>query len=431
MSALLPSILLRLGAATAVFTLLAGLLMLARRPLRTRYGAAAVYAAWLALPIGMALCCWPRHALPAPAPGLALAPVSLDAIAVAIGSAAPAAAPDLTRIVLGLWLAGAAASAAMLLVRQRACWRAIGPLRPGPQGAWLSMRPDTGPLLAGLARPRIVLPADFAQRYDPAEQAAVLAHERVHARRGDLWWNALAALLGCLFWFHPLAGPARRRYLADQELACDSAVLRTGLHAPRTYGNALLKTITTASLPVGCTMQAISPIKERIMHLQHPHQSAGSRRVRLAVAAALAGFTLAGAGLGWAATGEAAASASAATPAATAATAGGYRLAMDVSVDGGAVRHEEALTSGAYHLAGLRNSEGQDCEADLTLRDAANASVMVQVMLVCAGKPAAAPRLMGKLGEPITVAIGRSEVQPDGSHAATKGFRLSMKIDKA
>jgi beta-lactamase regulating signal transducer with metallopeptidase domain len=429
MSALLPAILLRLGAATVVFTLLAGLLMLARRPLRARFGAAAVYALWLAVPIGLALCCWPRHALPAPAAGFALPLAAADAIAT--GTAAPVAAPDLTRIVLGAWLAGAAASAAMLLVRQRACWRAIGPLRPGPAGAWLSLRPDMGPLLAGLARPRIVLPADFAQRYDPAEQAAVLAHERVHARRGDLWWNALAALLGCLFWFHPLAGAARRRYLADQELACDGAVLRTGLHAPRTYGNALLKTITTASLPVGCTMQAISPIKERIMHLQHPHHSTGSRRVRLAVAAALAGFTLAGAGLGWAATGEAAASAGATTATATAAAAGGYRLAMDVSVDGGAVRHEEAVTSGAYHLAGLRNSEGQDCEADLTLRDAANASVMVQVMLVCEGKPAAAPRLMGKLGEPMTIAIGRSEQQADGSHVIAKGFRLSMKIDKA
>jgi bla regulator protein BlaR1 len=293
------------------------------------------------------------------------------------------------------------------------------------------MRPDAGPLLAGLARPRIVLPADFERRYDPAEQAAVLAHERVHARRGDLWWNALAALLGCVFWFHPLAGPARRRYLADQELACDSTVLRSGLHAPRTYGNALLKTITTASLPVGCTMQAISPIKERIMHLQHPHHTTGSRRARMAVAAALAGFTLAGAGLGWAATGEAGAAAATTAGSTAAATAGSYRLAMDVSVDGGAVRHEEAVTLGAYHLAGLRNGEGQDCEADLTLRDAANASVMVQVMLVCDGKPAAAPRLMGKLGEAMTIAIGRTEKQADGSYVTAKGFRLSMKIDKA
>jgi hypothetical protein len=40
MSALLPAMLLRLGAATLVFTLLAGLLMLGRRLLRARFGAA-------------------------------------------------------------------------------------------------------------------------------------------------------------------------------------------------------------------------------------------------------------------------------------------------------------------------------------------------------------------------------------------------------
>jgi beta-lactamase regulating signal transducer with metallopeptidase domain len=414
------AVLLRLGAAVLVFTLLAGFLALARRPLRARVGAGAVYALWLALPIGLALYCWPGHRVAGPAAGFALPAAAIEAVAV--GTAAPAAAPDAAAAVVGLWLAGAIACAAVQMLRQRAALRALGPLRPGPQGAWLSLRPDAGPLLAGLLRPRIVLPSDFKDRYTPPEQAAVLAHERVHARRGDLWWNALAALLGCLFWFHPLAGPARRRYLEDQELACDSAVLRGGLHAPRTYGNALLKTLTTASLPVGCTMQAISPIKERIMHLHHPQHRTGSRRVRLAVAAALAGFTLAGAGLGWAATGQAG-------PAAAA--GGDYRLALDLSVDGGPARHEEAVTRGGYHLAGLRDAEGRDCEADLALKDAPNAGVMVQVALVCGGKPAGTPRLMGKLGEPVTIAIGRSEKQADGSFVTVKGFRLSMKVDKA
>jgi hypothetical protein len=283
------------------------------------------------------------------------------------------------------------------------------------------MRPDAGPLLAGLLRPRIVLPCDFKERYTPPEQAAVLAHERVHAARGDLWWNALAALLGCLFWFHPLAGPARRRYLEDQELACDGAVLGSGEHAPRIYGTALLKTLTTASLPVGCAMQANSPIKERIMHLHHPHHQTGTRRARLAVAVALAGFTLAGAGLGWAATGQAG----------PAASPGDYRLAMDLSVDGGPARHEEAVTRGTYRLAGLRDDVGRDCDADLALNDVPHAGVMVQVALVCEGKPAATPRLMGKLGESMTIAIGRTEKQADGSFVTVKGFRLSMKVDKA
>jgi beta-lactamase regulating signal transducer with metallopeptidase domain len=406
----------RLGAATLVFTLLAGALMLARRPLRARFGAGAVYALWLALPIGLALCCWPTHAVAlADAPGAPFA----AAAAVAALAPAPGAGLDLSRLVpaiLPAWLAGAAVSALMLFRRQRACWRGLGPLRPGPEGAWLSLRPDAGPMLIGLPRPRIVLPADFALRYDAAEQAAVLAHERLHARRGDLWWNALAALLGCLFWFHPLAGPARRRYLADQELACDSAVLLSGRHATRVYGNALLKTLTTASLPVGCTMQASSPIKERLMHLQ---QLAAPRGARLFAAAALAGFTLAGAGLGWAATGE------------TAAAPGDYRLSMDLSVDGGAPRHQEAVTRGAYRLTGLRNEEGRDCDAELALTQGKGATVIVQVKLFCDRKLASNPRMIGKLGEAMTIAVGTGVQQPDGTRVMTKGFRLSMKVDKA
>jgi bla regulator protein BlaR1 len=415
-AALASALLLRLGMASLVFTLLAGALMLVRRALRKRVGAAVVYALWLALPIGLALCCWPRHEVQIAVTALALAPAAFDAVGLPV-LRGESAGPDLARLVLFVWLAGVLAAACMLLLRQRAFLRALGPLRPGPQGAWLSMRPDAGPLLVGLLWPRIVLPADFVLRYDAAEQAAVLAHERLHARRGDLWWNALAALIACLFWFHPLTGAARRRFLVDQELACDSAVLGSGLHAPRAYANALLKSLTTASLPVGCAMQAISPIKERIMHLQ---DLVSPRRARIAVAVLLAGFSVAGAGLGWAATGQAPLSG-----------AGRYRLAMDLSIDGGAPTHDEVLTQGSYRLMGLRDEAGRDCEADLTLEDSKDATVAVQIKLVCDGKLASNPRMMARLGEPMTVAIGRNAKQADGSYVMAKGFRLSMRVDKA
>ncbi|MCS0590946.1 M56 family metallopeptidase [Massilia norwichensis] len=416
-AALVSALLLRLGIASLVFTLLAGSLILVRRPLRRRIGAAAVYALWLALPIGLALCCWPRHQVAQPAV-LALAPAPLDGVAL---PALPVEAANLNLgyLVAVLWLAGAVAAGCLLLLRQRAFLLALGPLRPGRQGAWLSMRPDAGPMLVGLLRPRIVLPADFLLRYDAAEQAAVLAHEALHARRGDLWWNALAALIGCLFWFHPLAGAARRRFLADQELACDSAVLGSGQHAPRAYANALLKSLTTASLPVGCTMQAISPTKERIMHLQ---DSVSPRRARIAIAVLLAGFSVAGAGLGWAASGEA-------LP--LAAPGGQYRLATDLSIDGGAPSHDEVLTAGSHRLAGLRDGEGRDCEAELTLAEGKDATVAVQIKLVCDGKLASNPRMVARFGEPMTLAIGRNEKQADGSYVTAKGFRLSMRVDKA
>lgn len=39
--------------------------------------------------------------------------------------------------------------------------------------------------------------------------------------------------------------------------------------------------------------------------------------------------------------------------------------------------------------------------------------------------------MVGKFGEPMTVAIGRNEKQADGSQVTVKGFRLSMRVDKA
>ena len=96
-----------------------------------------------------------------------------------------------------------------------------------------------------------------------------------------------------------------------------------------------------------------------------------------------------------------------------------------------APRHDEVLTEGSYRLVGLRDERGHDCEADLALEDGKDATVAVQLKLVCDGKPAANPRMVARLGEPMTVAVGRNEKQADGSHVVTKGFRLSMRVDKA
>src|SRR3546814_1588426 len=41
-----------------------------------------------------------------------------------------------------------------------------------------------GPLACGVFRPVIVLPVDFALRFDPQEQAMAIAHERAHHQIG-------------------------------------------------------------------------------------------------------------------------------------------------------------------------------------------------------------------------------------------------------
>jgi beta-lactamase regulating signal transducer with metallopeptidase domain len=410
----------RLAVATLVFTVVSGLLMLARRRLRTRLGAEAVYGLWLAVPLGVALCCWPVHRVLVP---LRLPPAAPAPAAPATAALPPAASvlPHAATLLLGAWLLGAAAAALLLVLRQRRCQRALGPLRCAGEDTWLSARSDLGPMLVGLPRPRIVLPADFAERYTPDEQAAILAHERTHRRRGDLWWNALAALLRCVFWFHPLAFVAQRRYLADQELACDSAVLRASRLSPRTYAQALLKTQTGAGLPLACTMQAGAALKERILNLQ---QGAAPRRMRVAALLMLALLGAAGGRIAWAASRQVV-EVGAAAPDAVA-----LKASIDLSVDGAAPRHEERSARGALHLGGLRDAEGRACEAELMPRLARGDVVDLRMRLVCDGQPAGYPRLLARLGEPATIAIGRTERQADGSYVTTHGFKLTVRFDK-
>lgn len=412
------ALLTRLGLATLAFTVLAGGLVLARRALRERLGAEAAYALWLLVPLGVGLCCWPVHREVVPVEAAA-APV-LHAGLLQSLPAAPSTGSDAAAVLACIWLLGAAGSALQLCLRQRAFIRALGALQRLEEDTWISTRSDAGPLLAGLLRPRIVVPADYATRYSPQEQAAVLAHERMHRSRGDLWWNALCAALRCAFWFHPLASGAQRAYLADQELACDSAVLRSGTHAPHTYANALLKTQLGVALPLGCAMQAASPLRERILNLA---RRPAPRRLRVLTALVLAGAAVAGGQIAWAASAEKVA-ADDVVPASAAA----FRIVTDLAIDGGAVRHADQTVRGALHLDDLRDGEGRSCAADLVPHPRPGGVIEIRMMLRCAGQPAVTPRLLTRAGQPATVAIGRTQEQADGSIVTTRGFRLTMTL---
>ncbi|MEY4889909.1 MAG: hypothetical protein RIQ75_1039 [Pseudomonadota bacterium] len=65
----------------------------------------------------------------------------------------------------------------------------------------------------------VVVPADFADRYDAAEQRFALAHEVTHHRRGDLIANFAGLAVLALHWFNPVAHIAWRAFRMDQEPA--------------------------------------------------------------------------------------------------------------------------------------------------------------------------------------------------------------------
>lgn len=97
------------------------------------------------------------------------------------------------------------------------------------------------PMLSGVWRPTIHLPANL----DEASQQMVLAHELAHIKRRDLAWEWLFVALEALFFFHPLVWLMRRAHRMAQENACDTTALQIARTSLSTYGRMLL-TLTVA-----------------------------------------------------------------------------------------------------------------------------------------------------------------------------------------
>ena len=272
------------GSAAAV------LVLALRRPMRAAFGAQVAYALWLLPALAML-----ATLLPAATVVAARLPVA-PALVLPAG-AAMAAAPvphdiDIAAGLLVLWVVGALVGAGWLWRAQVAFRRGLGALLPHGDALRAQAASAGLPATLGLWRPRIVLPADFEERFDPAQRALVLAHERRHVARLDPWANAAAALLRCLFWFNPLFHLAAARMRHDQELACDADVLAANPRQRRRYGDALLNVqLALQSAPLGCHFGFGHPLKERIMLLNRERPTSRMRRAGVALLALAAGAT--------------------------------------------------------------------------------------------------------------------------------------------
>lgn len=252
--------------------------MALRLPARRLFGAGAAYALWSLAPLAVLAMLVPARvavlAAPQAAGGAAMVPA--DGFAGATSHLQPAF--DLSPLLVGLWIAGAAASLLYLAWQQARFSRAV---RAG----------RAGPAVIGVLKPRIVTPDDFARRYSPRERAMVLAHERTHLARHDSRINALVALARCASWFNPFVHLLAHFLRIDQELACDAAVVAAHPQARRTYAEALLKTqLAARPLPLGCywPAQAEHPLAQRIGLLSRRTPAWAARGVGPAAIALLA-----------------------------------------------------------------------------------------------------------------------------------------------
>lgn len=260
---------------------LAMVALVALRPWLRRLGAGALYASWLLLP---ALLLTPALPRPATEP--------LRVVLAAAGAAVQPAAPALpappasfATAWLMLWLGGAVA---VLLVLARRQWRL------GRQGTRLPA--GSSPALVGLIRPRVALPSDFEQRFTPTQRALILAHEQVHRERLDNLWNLLACVLAALHWWNPLAWWAARRFRADQELACDAAVLVAHPAGQADYAQALLAAHDLHHLgaPLASRWGTAHPLVERIAMMKNARPLSRRAAALLTMALACAAGTVYG-----------------------------------------------------------------------------------------------------------------------------------------
>lgn len=335
--------------------LLIGLVLLVRRPFARAFGAKAAYALW-ALPLArlvmppipgwMSPASWlgaGTPATPAPVETVALAatlapvpggpdpdglvflreaspPPAPDPFLAPMAETAPGALalPDLSQVILGL-IALSLAGAGVLIARQlHAQWQFAWLIRndsDAPSERLLSLSRQVqatvglkrrvpvrssllcgAPLVTGLVRPVILVPAWFELDYTRDEQRIALTHEAMHVKRGDLLALQAAHFVAAIQWMNPLAWRALDAFRADQEAACDADVLALKTTSPRAYGATLLKAIRLSRPGSSPAFAAALPlnhsIKERFAMLQCETPKPPRKRLALALSLTLGATAL-------------------------------------------------------------------------------------------------------------------------------------------
>ena len=278
---------------------LGGMVLLLQRGLGGRMGSRIRYAAWLLvllrfllpLPAVVALPALPL--LPEAAAGGAAELISVKppengnaAVPILPGNAVqvPSSAPGQAGFWFFLWAAAALGKAVWELGAYLRFRRILQPTlrKPGAREGDMLSRLRSGrrpvlhvsaaapvPMLVGLLRPEIILPA---RDWEPEELCHILRHELCHYRRGDLVWKRLALAVGCLHWFNPLLPLFRRELDRACELSCDAHLLedldRTGRQR---YGELLIS--LAAQKPLSRRGHALPfsaekrELKERLMQI--------------------------------------------------------------------------------------------------------------------------------------------------------------------
>ncbi len=161
-------------------------------------------------------------------------------------------------VLIGVWMAGAAAMLGRLVLGMRQLSRIVAGAEtlpetqdsPATHGQARVLLSDavTGPVCFGLLRPTILLPRRMYPGSSKAELRMILRHELAHVQRRDAWANLLQRLLESVLFFHPGLWLASRQLTQQREIICDNWVLADGV-APDVYAHVLARVAEATLTP--------------------------------------------------------------------------------------------------------------------------------------------------------------------------------------
>jgi RND family efflux transporter MFP subunit len=123
------------------------------------------------------------------------------------------------------------------------------------------------PLLIGIVRPLVLLPASAVGGYSPEQVEMVVLHELAHVRRWDNLVNFLQRLVEAVLFFHPSVWWLSQRVRLEREHCCDAVVLaHTG--SPRRYAEFLARLALPGVFPQSALgVSAGEQLVTRIRHI--------------------------------------------------------------------------------------------------------------------------------------------------------------------
>jgi beta-lactamase regulating signal transducer with metallopeptidase domain len=151
------------------------------------------------------------------------------------------------------------------------------------------------PALTGLFPARLILPANFADQFTPAQLRHILRHELAHIQQGHLLLHWLALIARSVHWFNPFIHIAAARLRHECELAADAAALKNSSPTERAaYGETILAVLAQATAPRTSLALAMAAETKNIQHRLRALTQPAARSFRPLGALLLVALTVSG-----------------------------------------------------------------------------------------------------------------------------------------